>query len=152
MGKNKRGAVRGLSSYVFESFKSELPTLPTSNLDSESNPGQAVNGANLQDPGNPAQEERVEVESRPTKKRKANDGSEIVVQEQPILSIQDGKWIKAYDATGLVPHYSNAAEVPEHLQKCMFPIRLHLMWPHVAQTFHSARDTSRYTHSPQDAF
>lgn len=152
MGKNKRGALRNLSSYVFESFKSEQPALPTTNLDSESNPVQAVNGTNIQEPGNPAQEERVEVESRPTKKRKANDGSEIVVQEQPIISVQDGKWIKAYDATGLVPHYSNAADVPEHLQKCMFPIRLHLMWPHVAQTSHSARGTSRYTHSPQDAF
>lgn len=117
MGKNKRGALRGLSSYVFESFKSEPPTLPTTNLDSESNLLQAVNGTNVQAPGNPDQEAVVEVESRPTKKRKANDGSEIVVQEQPIISIQDGKWIKAYDATGLVPHYSNAADVPEHLQK-----------------------------------
>ena len=152
MGKNKRGGLRGLSSYVLESFKSEPPTLPTTNPDSESNPVQAVNGTNVQEPGNPAQEEVVEVESRPTKKRKANDGSEIVVQEQPIISIQDGKWIKAYDATGLVPHYSNAADVPEHLQKCMFSIRLYLTWPHIAQTFHSAHGTSRYTRNPQDAF
>jgi len=35
--------------------------------------------------------------------------TEIIVQEQPIISIQDGKWMKPYDATGLVPHYSNAA-------------------------------------------
>ena len=26
-----------------------------------------------------------------------------------------------YDATGLVPHYRNALQVPDHLQKCMYP-------------------------------
>ncbi|KAF8346512.1 Tgs1 protein [Amanita rubescens] len=30
------------------------------------------------------------------------------------------RWVKKYDATGLVPHYSDASEVPEHLQKYFY--------------------------------
>lgn len=41
---------------------------------------------------------------RPPKKRKLN----------ALLS----KELEKYDATGLVPHYTNAKQVPEHLQKC----------------------------------
>jgi len=50
-----------------------------------------------------------------------------------MVALRDGKWIKVYNAMELVPHYLNAVEVLEHLQKCMFPIRLHLTWPHIAQ-------------------
>ena len=41
---------------------------------------------------------------RPPKKRKLN----------ALLS----KELEKYDATGLVPHYTNAKQVPGHLQKC----------------------------------
>jgi len=42
--------------------------------------------------------------ARPLKKRKLN----------ALLS----KELERYDATGLVPHYTNAKQVPEQLQKC----------------------------------
>lgn len=42
--------------------------------------------------------------ARPLKKRKLN----------ALLS----KELERYDATGLVPHYTNAKQVPGHLQKC----------------------------------
>lgn len=48
----------------------------------------------------------------PTKKRKttSNSGAAVVEWKDP--------WVKKYEATGLVPHYTHASEVPEHLQKC----------------------------------
>jgi hypothetical protein len=42
--------------------------------------------------------------ARPPKRRKLN----------ALLS----KELEGYDATGLVPHYTNAKQVPAHLQKC----------------------------------
>ncbi|KAF8159234.1 RNA cap guanine-N2 methyltransferase-domain-containing protein [Crassisporium funariophilum] len=48
-----------------------------------------------------------------TKKRKVNNGQSVISQSEPA----DSKWVDKYDATGLVPHYTQAAQVPEHLQK-----------------------------------
>ena len=31
---------------------------------------------------------------------------------------RDASWVEKYDATGLIVHYSDASQVPEHLQKC----------------------------------
>ncbi|KAF7309582.1 Tgs1 protein [Mycena indigotica] len=42
---------------------------------------------------------------RPTKKQRTDS------------EVQSWTWIKKYDASGLVPHYQDEADVPEHLQK-----------------------------------
>ncbi|KAF7370900.1 Tgs1 protein [Mycena sanguinolenta] len=61
--------------------------------------------------GNP-----TESDVRPAKKRKTanGDSSGFVPLEGSESSTQ---WIKSYDATGMVPHYTHRSEVPEHLQK-----------------------------------
>ncbi|KAF8196811.1 S-adenosyl-L-methionine-dependent methyltransferase [Mycena galopus ATCC 62051] len=56
-----------------------------------------------------------ESDVRPAKKRKTAN-SDNSVGFVP-LENSDSQWIKNYDATGMVPHYSHASEVPEHLQK-----------------------------------
>ena len=48
--------------------------------------------------------------TRPLKKRKLNA---LLLNE-----------LERYDATGLVPHYTNAKQVPEHLQKCESKLEL----------------------------
>ncbi|KAJ7230700.1 S-adenosyl-L-methionine-dependent methyltransferase [Mycena pura] len=47
---------------------------------------------------------------RPAKKRKLSDSAVGV-------PVPTSSWVEKYDATGLVPHYQHASEVPEHLQK-----------------------------------
>ena len=42
--------------------------------------------------------------------------------KSPRIESVSPQW-RAYDATGLVPHYQTASEVPEHLQKCTEPFR-----------------------------
>ncbi|KAJ7493395.1 Tgs1 protein [Mycena galericulata] len=51
-------------------------------------------------------------EHRPAKKRKTNGNAVNIPTEY-----EDSRWIEKHDATGLVPHYSQRSEVPEHLQK-----------------------------------
>ncbi|KAG6807758.1 hypothetical protein H0H93_001109, partial [Arthromyces matolae] len=51
-----------------------------------------------------------EVEQRPAKRQRANVEAEGVKE--------DSQWVKKYDATGLVPYYQHASEVPKDLQKC----------------------------------
>jgi trimethylguanosine synthase len=54
-------------------------------------------------------EENVPTHPSSSKKRKLDDDQS---------GAPERLWVKKYDATGLVPHYSDASEVPEHLQKC----------------------------------
>ncbi|KAJ7173728.1 Tgs1 protein [Mycena filopes] len=60
-------------------------------------------------------EDPQETEARPAKKRKTSGGAVPVAS--PPVELSDSQWVKNYDATGLVPHYKHASEVPEHLQK-----------------------------------
>jgi trimethylguanosine synthase len=57
-----------------------------------------------------------ESDTRPAKKRKTSENGVAAVKPAP--SLPDSQWIEKYDATGLVPHYKHASEVPAHLQKC----------------------------------
>ncbi|KAJ7355653.1 S-adenosyl-L-methionine-dependent methyltransferase [Mycena albidolilacea] len=52
--------------------------------------------------------DQPESDVRPAKKRKT---------ESVAPKYSESQWIQNYDATGLVPHYTHASEVPEHLQK-----------------------------------
>ena len=50
--------------------------------------------------GNSSHETKLDV--RPTKKPK----------------LEASYWVERYNATGLVTHFTDASQVPEHLQKC----------------------------------
>lgn len=95
MGKAKRkGGLSGVSRFVFESMKSDPSNSEIANSSSNKN---------LELP-----------EDRPAKRRKGNDGASVLEEKQAT----EVKWIEKYDSTGLVPHYTHASQVPEHLQKC----------------------------------
>ena len=97
MGKSKRkGGLSGVSRFVFESMRSD-----------PSNPKTATSSSNQ----NANTEPPVD---RPAKRRKGNDGASVLEEKQAI----EVKWIEKYDSTGLVPHYTHASQVPEHLKKC----------------------------------
>jgi hypothetical protein len=55
---------------------------------------------------------------RPTKKRKLNSTAQEsqALAEPPLPT----GWVKEYDATGLVPQYTDPSQVPAHLQKCTY--------------------------------
>ncbi|KAJ7746723.1 Tgs1 protein [Mycena maculata] len=54
-----------------------------------------------------------ESDIRPAKKRKTSDAGAVSVPAE----YSDSGYIKAYDATGMVPRYEHASHVPEHLKK-----------------------------------
>ncbi|KAJ6581158.1 RNA cap guanine-N2 methyltransferase-domain-containing protein [Mycena capillaripes] len=56
-----------------------------------------------------------ESEVRPAKKRKT--GNNAASTSLPPPEYSEPRWVESYDATGLVPHYKRASEVPEHLKK-----------------------------------
>ncbi|KAJ7089711.1 Tgs1 protein [Mycena belliarum] len=58
--------------------------------------------------------ERPDSELPPAKKRKTSENGAVVSLP---LEYSDSLWVKKYDATGMVPHYSHASQVPQHLQK-----------------------------------
>ncbi|KAG6810473.1 hypothetical protein H0H92_011708 [Tricholoma furcatifolium] len=88
MGKRKaRGGLSGLSKFIV-----------------------ALNEATTLSPTK-HEEPVIEVEDRPLKRQKASPND---------TSKKDGHWplwIKKYEASGVVPHYTDASEVPEGLQK-----------------------------------
>ncbi|KAF7356919.1 Tgs1 protein [Mycena venus] len=53
-----------------------------------------------------------EPDVRPAKKRKTTENGFV-----PLENVSDSQWIQNYDATGMVPHYTDRSQVPEHLQK-----------------------------------
>jgi hypothetical protein len=57
--------------------------------------------------------EQSESEVRPAKKRKTSGND-----APGSLLLKNSEWIQNYDASGMVPHYTHASEVPEHLLKC----------------------------------
>ncbi|KAF8880238.1 RNA cap guanine-N2 methyltransferase-domain-containing protein [Gymnopilus junonius] len=62
--------------------------------------------------------ERDEEDNFPARKRrKANDGSAVVQELTSTQRESSGAWISKYDASELVPHYTDASQVPEHLKK-----------------------------------
>ena len=126
MAKGKRkGGLSGVARFVFDSMKSN-----TANLDDAQNTS-SPNNANP-DLIPEAQMKILEIKAeemqkgtssanRPTKRRRKNDGTAAVAAvpeyEAGQLSSVD-RWVQKYDASGLVPHYTHASQVPEHLQKC----------------------------------
>lgn len=96
MGKIRRkGGLTGVSRFVFETMASTSET------------SQAV-ASTVQKTS-----EDLGSQPRPSKRRKSNN-------ESPLPETAcDTIFVKRYDASGLVPHYTHISEVPEHLHKCM---------------------------------
>lgn len=107
MGK-RHGGLAGLSRFVLEAFKNTSTE--------ESSPSFSNDLKTLDDSSGVKSLELAQgVDDRPAKKRKTNEGSAVGINARESLGAQ---WIDKYEATGLVPHYKHASEVPEHLQKC----------------------------------
>jgi hypothetical protein len=96
----KRGSnLTGLSRYVLDALKqSQANTKDTSENET------AIRA--VHEDSKPKQYNN---EQRPTKRRR----TELPVTKR-----------SKYDATGLVPRYKNALQVPDHLQKCALPSNL----------------------------
>ncbi|KAJ7777445.1 Tgs1 protein [Mycena metata] len=72
----------------------------------------------LQESNEEAVHEPQESDAPPAKKRKTNGGA-VPIASLP-AEFSDSQWVANYDATGMVPHYKHASEVPEHLQKYFY--------------------------------
>ncbi len=92
MGKRKHGGLTGLSGFLSKLLSDEHASAEVTNNASTT-----------------TIEESVTTHPSSSKKRKLDDDHS---------GAPERRWVKKYDATGLVPHYSDASEVPEHLQKC----------------------------------
>ncbi|KAK0469601.1 Tgs1 protein [Desarmillaria tabescens] len=106
MGKTRKRSApfTGLSRFLqtsFDQVPTEVNVLPTPACSGSSNDRDA----------------EVETAEPPLKKFKPDRGPAIVT---PRLSLQndfDHHWVEKYDATGLVEHYTDLSQVPEHLKK-----------------------------------
>ncbi|KAJ3542984.1 hypothetical protein NMY22_g3306 [Coprinellus aureogranulatus] len=106
MGKNKnkrKAGISGLARFVLESFNTDTPS-PSSSTE----PLQGT----------------AESAPPPAKKQKLDNEISTPTLSEPVQIIdstpESSKGVttrKRYDASGLVPHYEEASEVPEHLQK-----------------------------------
>lgn len=105
----RRANLAGLSRFVQEAFGEQTATATTTTV-TQVQSGQVVTSDGSQPNEEP--EDTTSLPTRPSKKRKVG-----------LL----GRGHEKYDATGLVPFYTHASEVPEHLQKCNVPrTRTHL--------------------------
>lgn len=104
MGKRK-GGLTGLSRFVLESFRNDPAPQSTGSIPS-----------NVEEPKSSPRKPEHNDEIRPTKRQKTQTDNVATtdVGNEP----WPAQWVEKYDATGLVPHYTNASEVPEHLKKC----------------------------------
>lgn len=56
-------------------------------------------------------QKQAEIPAEPMVKRRKIDTTDTAEETEK-------SWIKKYDETGLVPHYTHLDQVPSHLQKC----------------------------------
>ncbi len=102
MGKRKNN-ISGLSRFLAEAtkleFSAESSTVTASTSQREVHPSGTVSAVVAE------HETETRSDARPTKKVKLQAG---------LL----GEGLEKYDATGLAPFYTEASQVPEHLQKC----------------------------------
>lgn len=128
MGKSRqKGGLSGISRFVRESMMAS--TSANSNGQNDSSKATHTNTQLLSEKEKLRENQTLKksaerdgqaggAEDRPAKKRKTNNESAVV--EELTSTQRDGGsgWISKYDASGLVPHYTEASQVPEHLQKC----------------------------------
>ena len=104
MGKRKRGGLTGLSGFVSKAFSKDAKVEVTDIQHShcpDTVSAVAIYDATTISGGN------VTTSNSSSSKLNGNDSG-----------ASKRRWVKKYDATGLVPHYRGVSEVPEHLQKC----------------------------------
>ncbi len=110
MGKRKNNisGLSGLARYVFDTPEPTSSPGPASTSETGPTPKATTHESTTLG----TQEEHIEaqrhsdaLDTRPKKKAKLQSG---------LL----GPGLEKYDATGLVPFYTDASQVPEHLQKC----------------------------------
>jgi hypothetical protein len=137
MGKRKGGGLSGLSRFVLESFKNDQ------------NPQPSLPEPVVQNSQDPVSEQNIE--HRPTKRRKTRESN---TDPDPSTQIEEaGQWVEKYDATGLVPHYTKASQVPDHLKKCACCIWSNLMSDvEIVQTSHRELVISLFTRHLQVVF
>jgi hypothetical protein len=107
MGK-RTGGLTGVSRFAREVFGSPPPALKNDSTKIVESP------PILEEETPSAKQGRLppdRISNRPTKRRK-------IRREKVPDSFDAGK----YDATGLVPHYRTASQVPDHLKKCVCPV------------------------------
>lgn len=102
----KKGGLSGVSRFVFESMSSTPANSDATKATSSESP-KAAQSRTLNEP--------------PMKKRKGNDGTSVAHLSDH--EEQLAGWVEKYSAVGLVPHYTQAEQVPEHLQKCRSSLR-----------------------------
>ena len=108
MGKRKRGGLTGLSGFVSKAFSKDATAEVTDIQDTRHVHCPAPSAATSHGTSTTIIGGNVSTSSS-SKKRK-DDGNESGAPKR--------RWVKKYDAMGLVPHYKDVSEVPEHLQKC----------------------------------
>ncbi|KAF5379482.1 hypothetical protein D9615_006637 [Tricholomella constricta] len=89
MGK-RRGGLSGLSQFVLDAFK--------------------------QNPAAAPDDEKLSLKVEDFEGRRAKR-QKVAPTEQDGEEGRVGQWVEKYDATGLVPYYTHASQVPEHLKK-----------------------------------
>ncbi|TEB39893.1 S-adenosyl-L-methionine-dependent methyltransferase [Coprinellus micaceus] len=114
MGKNKnkrKAGISGLARFVLESFNTDN-TAASSSIE-------PIQGSNSQSSAPPsAKKQKVDDGmSVPTLAEPTQDGGALSAPAVQASSSKIAAPRKAYNASGLVPHYENASQVPEHLQK-----------------------------------
>ena len=109
MGKRKRGGLTGLSAFVSKAFGKDTSAEVTDIQDTRhAHCSDAPSAATSH--GTSTTIIRGNVSTSSSSKKRKDDGNESGAPKR--------RWVKKYDATGLVPHYRDVSEVPEHLQKC----------------------------------
>jgi hypothetical protein len=142
MGKRKGGRLTGLSRFVLESFKNDLAPQAT--------PPERVT-PDPHHPSVPLPEQGLD--NRPSKRQKTKDSEVVPEGGQETPDNGAGQWVQKYDATGLVPHYTDASQLPDYLQKCVCSIHLIcVLTQNFNQIFRNEIVYFLFTRHRQDAF
>lgn len=105
MGKSRKRSApfTGLSRFLeasFDQVSAEVNALPTPACSGSSNDAE------------------VETAEPPLKKHKPDQRPASVTPRVSPQNDYGPHWVQKYDATGLVEHYTDLSQVPEHLKKC----------------------------------
>jgi trimethylguanosine synthase len=114
MGKRKHGGLGGLSGFAAKVFGKGTALENDHGTNATASASEPANATcTTSESASMNHVEVTEVQSaRVGSKRRKLDGSRDESLEEP-----RERWVQKYDATGLVPHYRDVSEVPEHLQK-----------------------------------
>jgi trimethylguanosine synthase len=143
MGKRKAGGLTGVSRFLLQSSKTEpesqpkvapeqlvqdsqyssADALPGSEEDRPSKQQEIKDLSTAQDPQTQGSQYSTadalpRPEERPSKRQKTKGSS--ILRDAQTQSMEEGGWIEKYSASGLVPYYTDASQVPDYLRKCTY--------------------------------